>query len=345
MKGYTMARRNRSTVERFEDGSTSFFTTRRLAYTQVGTEVQGALTAEDALKKAHLDWEVFKSDEPVSTMVPMAGESAMEEGSMEEITYPDKFMTYRYSPHTGKPEALGVVGNRYTPVQNMEAFSILNHIVDESGAVFENAGSLDLGRKVFMSLKLPNTMQIGGIDPIDLYLLAFNTHDGSSSFTLAVTPIRLACYNQLNMALRTAKQSFTLRHTLKVSGKIQEAREKLQLTFKYAEEFEREAELLLSQDMTDKQFNELVETVFPIDKDGTPRASTMAENARSIVTGLWNAPTQSNIANTKWAAYNAFAEYADWAKPVRDKNPDIARAIRVVNGSGDNFKNKVLNLL
>jgi phage/plasmid-like protein (TIGR03299 family) len=332
-------------LEQFEDGTSAFFSAREVAWHKLGTVTDGALTAEDALKTAQLDWQVFKSEEPVSTMVPMFGESAMEQGSMEEIIYPDKFMTYRYHPKTKKANTLGVVGNRYTPVQNLEAFDFLNHVADESGAVFETAGSIDNGRKVFMTMKMPDSLQIGGIDPVDLYLMAWNTHDGSTSFHVLVTPIRVVCQNTLTAAIGSAKSSYSLRHTPKVGGKIQAARETLGITFKYTQSFEAMANDLLSQKMTDKEFHSLVENVFPIDDPESPRAVTMAETSRGILNGLWKAPTQSNIFGTKWAAYNAFTEYADWAKPVRDANPDTARAIRIVTGAGDNFKNKILNLL
>ena len=319
-------------LEQFEDGDTAFFTNREVAWHKLGTVTDGALTAQQALKTAFLDWEVFKSEEPVSTMVPMLGKSAMEQGSLEEITYPDKFMTYRYHPKSHKAEALGVVGSRYTPVQNSEAFAFLNSIADESGAVFETAGSIDNGRKVFMTMKMPEGIQIGGVDAIDMYLMAWNTHDGSSSFNVLVTPIRVVCQNTLTAAINSAKQQFLVRHTSGVTDKIEAARDTLKVTFKYQAEFKKIAENLLKQSMADKDFYALVEKVFPIKDEKSPRAVTMAETARATVNGLWKAPTQANIANTKWAAYNAFAEYADWAKPVRDANPDTARAIRIVTG-------------
>jgi phage/plasmid-like protein (TIGR03299 family) len=333
-------------LEEFEDGTTAFFTAREVAWHKLGTVTEGALTAEDALSTAYLNWQVLKSENPVSTMVPMLGESAMEQGSLEEVTHSDRFMTYRHHPKSGKVEALGVVGNRYTPVQNSEAFSFLNYVADESGAVFETAGSIDNGRKVFMTMKMPEGLQIGGVDAIDMYLMAWNTHDGSSSFSVCVTPIRVVCQNTLTAALRAAKSKYSIRHTPSASGKIQAAREALKVTFKYSAEFEKEAETLLSQSMTDKEFAKLVEHVVPLDpKEESPRAITMATQARGALMGLWNAPTQANIKNTKWAAYNTFVEYSDWAKPVRSKDADMARAERIVNGSGDRFKNKILALL
>jgi phage/plasmid-like protein (TIGR03299 family) len=325
--------------DQYEDGTSAFFTNREPAWHSLGVVTPNALTAEEALKTALLDWKVIKADTPVETIVP-----TIDGKSTSKITFPDKFMTYRYHPKTKKADALGVVGNRYTPVQNAEAFSFLNFVADESGAVFETAGSMNNGRKVFMTMKMPEGLQIGGQDAIDLYLMAWNTHDGTSAFNLLVTPIRVVCQNTLTAAINSAKSNYALRHTPGVNGKIQAARDALKLTFKYTEEFEKLAENLISQEMTDKEFAKLVEEVFPIDEE-SQRATTIAETARGTLMGLWKAPTQANIANTKWAAYNAFIEYSDWASPIRGKDVETLRAERIISGAGDRFKNKVLALL
>lgn len=323
------------------DGSRAMFTSgRRPSFSTLGTETKGARTAEEALKEAQLDWGVYKTDEPVNVMIPRS------ELNKEELRIfaKDKFMTYRYNPITNEPESLGVVGSRYTPVQNLEAFSLLNNIADDSGAVFDSAGSLDGGKKVFMTMKLPEGIQVGGVDKVDMYLLAWNAHDGSSSFSIHVTPIRLWCQNQIRMIMRTAESSYTLRHTPRVNGKVIAAREALGLTFKYVEEFERQAELLLGAKYSDKEFYRLIETLIPIDEENE-RSRNVAEEARQNLVGLWKAPTQENILNTKWAAYNAVAEYADWTKPVRGNNVDSARAVKTITGLADRFKNKALTLL
>jgi phage/plasmid-like protein (TIGR03299 family) len=193
-------------------------------------------------------------------------------------------------------------------------------------------------------MKMPNDMLIGGVDKIDTYLLAWNTHDGSSSFTVAVTPIRVVCQNTLTMAIKKAENSFSLRHTPRVSGKVQAARDTLNLTYRYVEEFEKEAEMLIAQSMTDKEFKLIVEKMIPIDEE-SERARNLADTARDTMLALWKAPTQLNVAGTKWAAYNAIVEYSDWAKPIRSENPDVKRAEKIVKGQGERFKNRALALL
>ncbi|WP_245692728.1 DUF932 domain-containing protein [Streptomyces katrae] len=40
------------------------------------------------------------------------------------------------------------------------------------------------GRPVFLTVKLPQTMTTGRSDKVDLYIAAFNSHDGSSTFRI-----------------------------------------------------------------------------------------------------------------------------------------------------------------
>jgi len=322
-------------IEQFADGTSAFFSHREVAWHKLGTITPNALTAEEALETAQLNWPVKVSEEPVRTIV-----------DGQTIILKDKYFTYRKHPKTGYT-ALGVVGNRYTPIQNTEAFDFLNLIADESGAQFETAGSLKSGGRVFMTMKFPNSLTLGGVDVVDNYIMAVNSHDGSSSFHVAVTPIRAVCTNTVRLALNQAKSKISLRHTSGATAKVQQARETLGIVFKYQDAFEQEVEQLLSQKFTDAQYKKFVEVLVPEPKG---ELSTRAENAfeqkRNELFALWKAPTQSNIAGTKWGAYNAVAEWSDWAKPVRSKEgKDELRAERLILGTSEKFKSKAQNLL
>lgn len=321
-------------IETFEDGSAAFASAREIAWHKLGTVTSGAMTAEEALELAQLDWKVKVSESPVGALV-----------NGVVIPVKDKFATYRDHPKMGI-QGLGVVGNRYVPIQNSDAFSFLNNLVDESGAIFETAGSLSGGRQVFMSIKMPESIQLnGGADSVDMYLMATTSHDGSKSFTAAVTPIRPVCTNTVALALDRAKSRFNLRHTIGAQGKVAQAKEVLGLVHKYEAEFQLEVERLLDASYTNSQFEQLVETLFPIDDEATQVLTTKRTNQRDALLNLWTAPTQTIVGNTKWAAYNAVAEYADWFSPIRGVDPEKNRARRIVTGELDTLKNKALTLL
>ena len=322
-------------IEQFEDGTVAFASAREIAWHNLGTVVENAMTAEEALNIAQLNWEVKVSDNCVYTEV---------EG--QKLFIEDKFFTYRNHPKKGI-NALGIVGSRYVPIQNTDAFSFLNHLVDDYGAVFETAGSINDGRQVFMSMKMPNSIKLeGNADVVDMYVMATNSHDGSVAFTAAVTPIRPVCKNTVNLALNKAVSKAKFKHTLNATEKVQQARELMGIVTNYSEAFQQEVEALLDAQFTDAQFEKFVEQVFPLRKgdDSTQRAITKIENKREALRELWTADTQKFVGNTKWAAYNAVVEYADWVMPVRG-DTEFDRAQRIVTGGADYLKNKAYALL
>jgi phage/plasmid-like protein (TIGR03299 family) len=315
-----MARRSKTMYpESFEDGTKAIVNNRQMTWHTVGQQTDGAATAQEALEMAQLNWKVSVSEQPIETKV-----------NGQTISLAEKFLTYRDHPKTGL-SALGVVGNRYTPIQNVEAFDFLNHVVDESGAIYESAGSLGNGEKVFMTLKFPETMMFAnGQDGVNNYLLAVNSHDGSSSFTIAVTPVRIVCTNQIRLALRDAVAKVSLKHTSGATAKVQQARETLGIIFKYQESFEQEVQKLLAMPITDNEYSKFIEQLVPLPKqEVSERKKNTIEKKRSDLLGLWKAPTQMLAPNTAWSAYNAVAEYADWFKPIRGgKDKDFIRAER-----------------
>ena len=324
-------------IEQFEDGTAAFFSNREVAWHKLGTVTDKALNAEDALKTAQLDSIVKVSEESIYTRV-----------DGKEIELPNKFLTYRDHPKKGL-SALGVVGTRYTPIQNLEAFEFLNHIADETGAAFETAGSLGNGARVFMTMKFPESMALaGGQDVIDNYIMAVNSHDGSSAFIVAVTPIRAVCTNTVRLALAQAKSKISLKHTAGATQKVQQARETLGVVFAYQAAFEAEVEAMLSVKVTDAQYKKFVEAVIPEPKkkDPSDRQLNSVEKKRGELMALWNAPTQQNVAGTAWAAYNAVAEWADWVKPIRGaEGKEDLRSERMLFGGAEKLKARAQLLL
>jgi len=113
---------------------------------------------------------------------------------------------------------------------------------------------------------IPRTMVLdpqGANDQTKLYLIVWTSHDGSVAVQAAVTPVRVVCQNTLNLAMKNAKQSFKIRHTQSVEGRIQVARETLGLALGYFDEFEVQAKALYSQAITDAEFSKLIQTIYP----------------------------------------------------------------------------------
>jgi cation transport regulator ChaC len=139
----------------------------------------------------------------------------------------------------------------------------------------------------------------------------------------------------------------SLKHTAGSSAKVQQARDTLGVVFRYQEEFEREVNYLLNRPMAEQEFKKFVEKLVPAaHKDASERQKNSIETKRAEISALWYAPTQKNVANTAWAAYNAVVEWADWAQSVRGgENKTEIRAERNILGATDAIKNKAHSLL
>lgn len=297
----------------------------------LGKEIPEGMSAAEAMAHAGLSgWNVHKR--PLETATLYDGEL------VNPLVVPGHFATVRTNPATREAEALGVVGRTYVPIQNEAHVELLDTIADEGGARFATAAEMYGGRSVFMSILLPDTVQIGGVDPIEKYLVAFNSHDGSSSFKIAATNIRVFCANQQSAVMKGATSSFTVRHTSGARGILAEARRALEISFKYDSLFELEAEKMIQQSMTDAMFSELVDGLFKAPAEEASKAAHTKYEARiETLEGLFHdAPTNRNIRGTVWAGYQAITEYVDHFAPAvlgaHARTIDEARAVRTLTG-------------
>lgn len=324
-------------LEQNEDGTaTAFISAREHAWHGLGTVMPENFTVADAMKLAHLgDWNVRK--------LPIYATEITEEG-VNNIEVPDRFAIVRTNPFTKETEPLTAgQGNQYTPIQNEDHGDFLLAVTHESGAVLETAGSLQNGKRVFFSMKLPETMQVGGIDAVDMYLIVQNYHDGTGAFTGLISPIRPVCQNTLNAAVGGAVNKIKIRHTRNAKLAVVAAQEALGLTFKYAEAFEAEANKMIEATISEGQFVKSLRKIWaaPKGEDATRAATIHAERESKIVMLFNQSPTiQEAIKGTKWGAYQAVTEYLDHYAPANSKKgtPEAVRAERVASGSLDAVK-------
>jgi phage/plasmid-like protein (TIGR03299 family) len=254
-------------------------------------------------------------------------------------------MIVRTNPVTGKPDKLGMAGNWFQPIQNEAHADFFNALVD-GGAGFDTAGSLYNGRNVFITMKLPASVEIAGVDRVDLYVVVINHHDGHGSFTVLITPIRVVCANTQSMALANNERMIKIRHTESATANVAEAQKALGLSYRFMETFQAEAERMITETLTKGQFEEIIGRVF-----GEPGPSKMAQTSRRNLTGdlmtlFSEAPTQEIGRGTRWAGLQAITEWADYQMPVRGADDhDVARAARSLLGDADKYKQRAFDLL
>lgn len=283
---------------------------------RIGTTVEGAVGSEQALRLAGLDWEVEQrpvyAEGPFGVLVPIHGMVA--------------------NVRTDDDRVLGVVGDRYRVVQNRDAFGFVDLLLE--GALgtkprYTSAGSLRGGQRVFLCALLPGGASVLG-DDLRLYLVFSNSHDGHTGVQVAVAPVRVACMNTLNLALRRARRSWATTHVGHVEARMWEAQRSLDLARDYARALEREARRLARVRL---DLAEWIERLMPISKSAPRHIRSRIERRRQA---LWERAQQDNLASfggTAWAFINAVADFTAHVRPVKAPRAyDERLAERIIDG-------------
>lgn len=211
---------------------------------------------------------------------------------------------------------LGVVSDRYKVIQNEEAFAFTDGLLGE-GVRYETAGSLLEGRKVWLLTHMPREYIISG-ERISPYLLFTNTHDGSGAIKAALTPIRVVCNNTLNLALSSAKRSWSMIHTGDIREKMEEAKDTLFMAEKYMDSLGGELENLRMKKLTDKQVKDYIEVLLPLEYTSSPqRCRNMKRLREDLRLRYFDAPDLQDVGKNAYRFINAVSDFATHAEPLR----------------------------
>ena len=128
-------------------------------------------------------------------------------------------------------KVLGVVGPRYTPLQNTDAFGWFQPFLEAREARLETAGALRGGSRVWVFAKIArDPLVIAPGDEVEKFLLLSHGHDGLLAVRVGFTPIRVVCSNTLAQShAADASKRNRVRHRGDVVGSLAAIREVLNL--------------------------------------------------------------------------------------------------------------------
>lgn len=274
----------------------NMFYVRETPWHGLGVRVNEAPASRNALTLAGLDWSVMQ--EPVYT----------ETGELVE--------GYKANIRDADRRVLGVVTDRYKVIQNREAFAFTDALLGE-GVRYETAGSLQGGRKVWLLAHMPHEYIITG-ERISPYLLFSNTHDGSGAIKVALTPIRVVCNNTLNLALSTAKRSWSMIHTGDIQSKMKEARDTLFMAEQYMDSLGKEFESLRMKKLSDQAVMDYIEILLPLEEDATPiQRKNIGRLREDMKLRYFDAPDLKDLGKNAYRFVNAVSDFATHAEPLR----------------------------
>ena len=309
----------------------------------LGTVIPGGTTDIDTiLSVAGLDWLVEK------VAVRYFGESATD---LREL--PGAFVTRRSDTLNG----LGVVGDRYEPVQNVDAFGFLADLLGKREILPVSAFPLRDGRTVVISCRLPEDVVIdaeGVNDVVVPYVMARNSHDGRTPVQAFVTPWRPRCSNTERLAMANAITKWSTPHLRNALRRIDEARTTLKLAVNYYAEFAHQETALARTGLTVAQVDAIIaelDTALWPDKaadqtEGKGARSKRAETTRTARTeairDILGVETE-RVGLTAYALERAYTDYLDHVAPHRiaGQPNGAAMATAMIEGPEDGRKAKV----
>jgi phage/plasmid-like protein (TIGR03299 family) len=260
-----------------------------------GYDVQKATSLDEILATAQLDYDVETT--PIQTA--------------DGIEIPGRVAIRR----VGTRQVFGVVTDSYEPVNPRGSFAIVDDLLQTGRASAINAGPLRDGKEAFVQLKLDRTVKLTDDDTIDNFLFLHTGFDGHHALSGVLGPVRLQCTNMLQMAFAQAQSSIRYSHTQSIHDRLADVETTLNLVDKYVDTFETTATKLVGEKFSTNQMRSLLQRLIPLPKDANPDKDRAAKNkveARNAIMAIFaNGENLANVRETKWAAYNAVAEYFD----------------------------------
>ena len=238
---------------------------------------------------------------------------------------------------------LGIVGSKYKPVQNADAFELFADFLKDGGTRMDIAGSLSGGRLVWGMARLGDDFRLPGGDALTPYLFLGVPHGLNRSLTLRVVTVRDVCNNTLSIAMRDkhARVTWKMKHSSILDlPKKEAARELIMGALEDAREHQVVAKKLMKIKVSDDKAANIVTKIFGSKVDvETDRASL---RVRQILDAYRNAP--GAMPGNAWGLLNGVTY---WTDHINGRKPDkrMESAMLGHNASRkNNFVSKLLEL-
>jgi phage/plasmid-like protein (TIGR03299 family) len=326
-------------------GNYSFFSVQEKAWHGLGQIVEQYPTSAEAIQHAGLDYEVAKRPLYTKASGIIQTNEGIEMGSTE-LAVPDCFATIR----TDSNAVLGVVGKDYHIVQNREAFSFFDAIVGGGdGILYETAGVLGRGERIFITAKLPDYIRVGnGDDVTEKYIFLTTSHDGSGSITAAFTPIRIVCQNTLNASLRSMSNVVRIRHTSGAKQRLDDAHKVMGLADTLSTQLEGIFNEWAKVKITDNEVKKFIqlalcpnkETLDLIKKGADDEVSTVFKNTVDDAFTYAMVSDSQQMETTKGTLFGAYNAVTGYYQNVRKYKDSEAKLQSIVMGGTAQLKSQ-----
>ena len=283
----------------------------------IGKDISNCRNVSDLLYTAGLDYLVSKSEvfTDDGTQIPGVSATVADDGHI-----------------------FGIVSNKYTVVQNEEAFSFMNEIPDMK---FVKAG-MTYTCMVYVIGELPTVRVLD--DNFKPYVIVQNGFNGKYNIKATICPLRIVCQNQFAYAFRNSENTVSIRHSSLAESKLADARNTLIASANAMSAIATDAERFAGMPVNDIVFYHILNELFSVDEDASDKVKDTVALRKNAFIRAYEANDNTNYRGTAWGVINAYADYLTHitSKKVTDKTHDNRFLSVTFN---NNAMNKLMSML
>jgi phage/plasmid-like protein (TIGR03299 family) len=209
---------------------------------------------------------------------------------------------------------LGVVGEKYTPIQNRVSVSWFKDWVETKTLQLEVAGSIFNGGKIWCLASFVDnpTIEVSQNDHVKKYILLSNSHDGTNSLRVGITLIRCVCWNTISLAFRSADSKLIrLRHSSKIEENLNNIKEVVSIAEQDFIASVEQYRMLLKKDVNQADIKKYVRIIIQGEKDADkPWGDIPTRTQNTIKSIIDNMDSPMNPGKPSfWKLYNSINQY------------------------------------
>lgn len=292
-------------------------------FDNAGLDLTSCTTYDEALEAAGLDYHAKK------VPIYLGG----------EVEIPDRYaVVTEEDPNT----ALGIVGKSYQPMDNRDAFELMEELVNEGKLTYE-AGGVTIGSRDYLDRSKSFLVGRGEPfyihdEPYNVFTFMRNDFTGLGGVTCSVIAEREWCLNGAVRYLGEKKSQLqiSIQHSRNTQDKLQKAKFLIHQQLEIIEDIKKEAELFANIHMNREEFEKKIIPIV-LEKRGLvekekerQRGQERLERTVSELLQAYNSDDTQNYNNTAYKAILALSDYETHSSPLRE------------TGNGQIYMNRIL---
>jgi phage/plasmid-like protein (TIGR03299 family) len=275
-------------------------------------------TTAEAMQLGKMDWTVEES--PVVTYG-------------DDNTAPAMVPEWKVLRRSDNKQVLNVCRSSWTPVQNSEAFKWFDPIIADGDVEITTALEFQKGKQIVITAKIKDGIdEVVSGDPVEAFLVLYNSHDGTLSLGIKFSNVRVVCTNMLTAALQSRQNGklAQIRHTKSIHTNLEAVRDTLDIQRRTFRQSIAEYQAMAKVDLSAAAFDAYLSKVFAkqLEAEVKDKRDRSIQNLRQYEQLIQNfeggvGMDIKGVRGTAWGAYNAVTE---WTTHQRGSNRDTEAA-------------------